>query len=219
MQGGVQIEAVSLPMTRTHRSMPGMCSPLNPLGALLVGCCLLLLVFPAAAQDSDGDGLSDSHEMSIGTDPFNSDTDGDGLGDGEDPNPLVPNIVSTDSDGDGISDSDETDVYGTDPDNPDSDGDGIEDGAEIDADTNPTDAGSSFRAADSAISSSSFEVTVTTSPSRDYHLELISDLGSGSWTQITDPVRGTGGPLTLTHNLENASSGYYRVVVTKPAEQ
>jgi hypothetical protein len=49
--------------------------------------------------DSDGDGLSDSNEVSAGdplaydigvdTDPNNSDTDGDGLLDGADPDPLV----------------------------------------------------------------------------------------------------------------------------------
>lgn len=33
--------------------------------------------------DSDGDGLSDIEEESLGTDPFNSDSDGDGVSDGE----------------------------------------------------------------------------------------------------------------------------------------
>ncbi len=54
-------------------------------------------------NDSDGDGLSDSKEISIGTDPFDIDTDGDGLGDGlelkRDSNPL-----KKDTDGDGIKD-------------------------------------------------------------------------------------------------------------------
>jgi hypothetical protein len=34
------------------------------------------------AQDSDGDGIPDSTEQSLGTDPHRSDTDGDGLSDG-----------------------------------------------------------------------------------------------------------------------------------------
>ncbi|MCK5022754.1 MAG: hypothetical protein KAS04_01140, partial [Candidatus Aenigmarchaeota archaeon] len=34
-------------------------------------------------KDSDGDGLFDSTELKLGTDPQNADTDGDGMGDGE----------------------------------------------------------------------------------------------------------------------------------------
>ena len=36
----------------------------------------------AANLDSDGDGLSDALEITLGTDPFNSDSDGDGFSDG-----------------------------------------------------------------------------------------------------------------------------------------
>lgn len=64
-------------------------------------------------RDSDGDGLSDIEEISLGTDPENADSDGDGL-----------------------NDADELRV-GTDPLSYDSDGDGIGDGAEITAGTNP----------------------------------------------------------------------------------
>lgn len=45
----------------------------------------------ACDLDDDNDGLSDSAEASLGTDPILSDTDGDGLSDGVDPNPLTPN--------------------------------------------------------------------------------------------------------------------------------
>ncbi len=39
--------------------------------------------------DTDGDGLSDSEELKLGTNPINPDTDGDGLPDGADKQPLV----------------------------------------------------------------------------------------------------------------------------------
>jgi hypothetical protein len=50
------------------------------------------------AVDSDGDGLSDAAESSLGTDPQNPDTDGDGLSDGEEVNdyhtdPTVPDVI------------------------------------------------------------------------------------------------------------------------------
>lgn len=40
-----------------------------------------------ATTDSDGDGLMDAIEVSLGTDPFDADTDGDGLPDGIDASP------------------------------------------------------------------------------------------------------------------------------------
>jgi len=72
---------------------------------------------PAAeAGDSDGDGLPDEVEASLGTDPFDTDTDDDGLSDG-----------------------DEYYVHQTGTRNPDSDGDGVLDGDEITNGTNPND--------------------------------------------------------------------------------
>ncbi len=43
------------------------------------------------ASDTDNDGLSDSDEYALGTDPNNPDTDGDGFSDGDDANPLIIN--------------------------------------------------------------------------------------------------------------------------------
>lgn len=68
-----------------------------------------------APLDSDGDGLPDDYEASIGTDAFDPDTDGDGLDDGDEV------------------------LLGTDPLDADSDGDGYSDGDEVAAGTNPLD--------------------------------------------------------------------------------
>jgi clumping factor A len=67
------------------------------------------------AKDSDGDGLSDALETTLGTDPHDADTDDDGALDGEEANP------SDDTDGDGK-------INALDP---DSDGDGLFDGTEL----------------------------------------------------------------------------------------
>jgi len=69
--------------------------------------------------DSDKDGLMDSEEAILGTDPESTDTDADGLYDRE-----------------------EVEVYETDPLNPDSDGDTYLDGAEVKAGYNPNGSGS-----------------------------------------------------------------------------
>ena len=58
--------------------------------------------------DSDNDGLPDTQEAQLGTDPHNPDTDGDGLTDG-----------------------DEVLIWKTDPLNSDTDGDGYPDGREV----------------------------------------------------------------------------------------
>jgi hypothetical protein len=88
-------------------------------------------------QDSDGDGLTDSEEERLGTDPFNPDTDADGLKDGDEVNrgtdPLNP-----DTDADGLSDGNEVSL-GTDPLRPDTDGDGLLDGQETPPCPNPLD--------------------------------------------------------------------------------
>jgi len=65
-------------------------------------------------KDSDKDGLSDTTEISYGTDPFKADTDNDGLNDG-----------------------DEVQKYKTNPMKADTDSDGAKDGAEVKAGTNP----------------------------------------------------------------------------------
>jgi YD repeat-containing protein len=67
--------------------------------------------------DNDGDGLTNSQETVLGTNPYDSDSDDDGLSDG-----------------------DEVNVYNTNPLNWDTDGDGLPDGWEIDNDLDPLDA-------------------------------------------------------------------------------
>jgi len=72
--------------------------------------------------DTDGDGLTDVFEGTIGTNPNDADSDDDGVIDGEEPSPGV------DSDGDGL-------VNALDP---DSDNDGLYDGTELGKDcSNP----------------------------------------------------------------------------------
>lgn len=79
-----------------------------------------------ATNDSDGDGLTDSVESALGTDPNNPDTDGDGTLDGADAFPL-DGTEDTDTDGDGTGNNADLD----------DDNDGILDTEEIANGTNP----------------------------------------------------------------------------------
>jgi len=88
--------------------------------------------------DSDADGLSDTIEFSLGTDPFNPDTDLDGLLDGQEVNLYGTNPLFADTDSDGLSDGAEVNNYKTKPTVADSDNDGLSDGEEVNTySTNP----------------------------------------------------------------------------------
>ncbi|NUM70272.1 MAG: OmpA family protein [Ignavibacteriaceae bacterium] len=81
--------------------------------------------------DSDGDGLTNSFEKTIGTDPKNPDTDGDGLKDGEEHNTYKTDPLKADTDGDTLGDYAELKQYMTDPLSKDTDGDTLNDNVEI----------------------------------------------------------------------------------------
>lgn len=102
-------------------------------------------VFIVDNPDFDGDGILNTDEVTLGTDPNNPDTDGDGVPDGtevtngSDPlDPCDPSIfnVICDADGDGLPNDNEP-LVGTDPNNPDTDGDGVNDGNEINGASDP----------------------------------------------------------------------------------
>ena len=91
-----------------------------------------ILSVDEVAPDSDSDGLPDSQETTLGTNPNGSDSDNDGLSDGYEVsvglNPLVDD-AHVDSDNDGLTNIQEQQL-GTNPHLADSDADGIDDSTE-----------------------------------------------------------------------------------------
>ena len=80
--------------------------------------------------DTDGDGLTDDEEKTLGTDPTKPDTDGDGLNDGDEVKKTKTDPLKPDTDGDGENDNVEV---GSDVSKPtDTDGDGKNDANESD---------------------------------------------------------------------------------------
>lgn len=90
--------------------------------------------------DKDSDGLSDTAELSAGTDPDDSDSDDDGLNDGDEVNSYETDPLDSDSDDEGLLDGEEVLTYNTDPNNSDTDGDSLDDKIEVDNELNPNDA-------------------------------------------------------------------------------
>lgn len=83
------------------------------------------------ANDSDGDGLNDQLELSIGSNPRRKDTDSDGLSDYLEWNVVLSDPNKQDSDSDGLIDGLEHDFYHTSPILADSDGDQLSDETEL----------------------------------------------------------------------------------------
>ena len=81
--------------------------------------------------DSDGDGLLDSEEAQIGTDPFDPDTDKDGLSDGEEVKTYQTDPLNPDSDLDALKDGPEVLTYKSNPLDRDTDKGGVADGHEV----------------------------------------------------------------------------------------
>ena len=82
-------------------------------------------------NDSDGDLLSDTQELMIGTDPYLYDTDFDGLSDFIEVKITETNWSEIDTDGDGLLDSEEYRLYYTDPNSNDTDNDQLNDSQEV----------------------------------------------------------------------------------------
>ncbi len=89
-------------------------------------------------DDTDGDGLRDNDEITVGTSPLFADTDGDGLRDGDEVHRWGSNPLKKDSDDDGLEDLAET-VIGSSPVRADSDSDGLNDSVEQAHGTDPLD--------------------------------------------------------------------------------
>ncbi|WP_224273947.1 Ig-like domain-containing protein [Nocardioides lacusdianchii] len=124
---------VALPLgphtvSATQADADGNVSPADTVSFTIVGATTPT---PPPPGDTDGDGLSDGQEGTIGTDPNNPDTDNDGLTDGQEVNVHGTDPLDADTDNDGLSDGAEVNVHGTDPQDRDTDNDRITDGREV----------------------------------------------------------------------------------------
>ena len=91
----------------------------------------------SGSGDSDGDGLTNEREATLGTDPLLPDTDADRLLDRDEVETHQTNPLDVDTDDDRLQDADEIQTHQTDPRNPDMDGDGRIDGDEIAGGSDP----------------------------------------------------------------------------------
>ena len=126
-------------------------------------CGMLLLKTVDARGDDDEDGLTNSMEISIGTNPFDADTDKDGIDDKREVSETNTDPRLADSDNDGLSDLEELEVYYTKPLVADTDGDGVLDGKEIEMGFEPLVAETTFLVSYTPAFAEDANVTVTPS--------------------------------------------------------
>ena len=106
----------------------------NKLKCIVIAIVMIMVIFGGCLGDSDdeipdtdGDGLNDDEEKSLGTDPALEDTDGDGLNDSAEIKDYQTNPLKNDTDDDGLMDGEEINIYTSNPIKDDTDGDGITD--------------------------------------------------------------------------------------------
>jgi len=146
--------------------------------ALNEGASGFLRLQVVLSGDSDGDGIPDDVEVSLGLDPND------------------PVDALLDPDGDGLTNGDEV-SRGTDPNDPDTDGDGFSDGLEIATGSNPLDPGSYNLAEALAtfdIQPASFVLNTNTVFPGEASVALTAQgtLIDGNPIDLTSSVRGTG---------------------------
>ena len=102
-----------------------------------IGAATAVAQTAAVAGDTDLDGLVNTQETVLGTDPANPDSDSDGLKDGDEVLIYSTDPRNPDSDVDGLSDFDEVNTRKTNPRLADTDGDRVPDGQEVIQGTDP----------------------------------------------------------------------------------
>lgn len=140
--------------------------------------------------DSDQDGLADEWEIvqfgDIGAQSGHDDADGDGLS----------NMFEF--------------AAGLSPNELDSDGDGFNDAAELNASTDPVN-GEDKPDATSRIFPAA-EFVFFSEAGKTYQVQAIEELGTGGWTEVEDPVEGSGDMVQMFISTREEGFKFYRVV-------
>lgn len=157
----------------------------------------------ALSADTDGDGIADDLELTLGLDPNDvadgyEDLDLDGVSN-RDEAAAGSDLRDTDSDDDTLLDGEElrpgADGYITNPRAADTDSDGVRDALEISTGSDPTDASSvNFAQALTtiAVSPSRFTISITTlSANVSQQLSVVGQLRDGTTIDLTSTQRGT----------------------------
>jgi hypothetical protein len=159
------------------------------------------------SEDADGDGLLNTNEYALGTDPRNSDSDGDFLSDYDEVYTYPSSPTNSDMDDDGLLDGEEILTYGSDPNIFDTDRDGFGDGFEVDTGFSPVSSNSTPDTHSSILTAVEFRFNAASGFS--YRVEATTDL-SNSWETIESDVAGQGGVVTRFYTTEGEPKRFFR---------
>jgi hypothetical protein len=159
------------------------------------------------SDDADGDGILNTNETTLGTNPYDSDSDHDGLSDSEELYTYSTDPLVQDTDGDGLIDGLEINTYNTDPTLTDTDSDGFDDYFEIltgfdpTLDTSTPDLYSQIRTA------IEFEFYAATGTS--YRIEA-TDALTNTWEIIETPIIGEGPVVNRLYSIQGQPNRFFR---------
>ena len=139
-------------------------------------CSILLQKALDPTADEDSDSITNTMEITLGTNPFSDDTDGDGIGDYREVSETNTSPVLDDTDGDGLKDLAEIEVHLTSPFVADSDYDGVVDGKEIEMGFDPLAFDSTFQISYSPTFEEGEDTTVIPSINADLSPEQLNSL-------------------------------------------
>jgi len=159
------------------------------------------------SDDADGDGILNTNETALGTDPRNSDSDSDGLSDSQELYTYSTDPLVLDMDGDGLSDGEEILTYNTNPAVIDTDLDGFGDGYEVSTGYDPASANSSPELYTTIKTSIQLEFNAASGLT--YRIEGAEALSS-PWETIEDGITGTGGVVTRHYDIDVQSNKFFR---------
>jgi uncharacterized protein YegL len=178
--------------------------------------------------DDDNDGLLDTEEITLKTNPLLADTDGDGLNDQQEVNIyLTDPLVNADKDNDGLSDAVEILTHKTNHKKADTDSDGMPDAWEIANKLNPINASDASQDADADGFWNLAEYLEGSSPQNDQSIpdslyaNVISLAANNSFELLVDgiPVAMTKNGIQAVPNIPT-NQGAYRVSISaQPANQ
>ncbi len=159
------------------------------------------------SDDADGDGILNTNETALGTDPRNSDSDSDGLSDSEELYTYFTDPLVRDMDGDGLLDGQEILIYYTDPEVTDTDLDGFSDFFEVNTGFDPTLATSSPDLHSAILTAIEFQFNAANGIS--YRIEATDDL-LNSWEVIETDIIGSGDVVKRLYSIQGQPNRYFR---------
>lgn len=159
------------------------------------------------SDDADGDGILNTNETALGTNPRSSDSDEDQLSDYDEVYVYPTSPTNPDVDGDGLLDGEEILIYNSDPNMVDTDGDGFGDGYEVFTGFDPALTNSTPDTLSEILTAVEFRFNAASGVT--YQVEATADL-SNTWEVVETNIMGEGGIMSRLYSTDGKQKRFFR---------